>query len=120
MRLDPVLEMDLTPSFWPQVFSIEKQQCRQRLNLRRGRHPPIHRQMGQECLHLGRAHLRWMPLAMKQNEAPDPIDIRLLSSQGVVFDPQPITYLIRQTRLLHGSQNAAYIRKRIRLMSVRH
>ncbi|ELQ07620.1 hypothetical protein A989_10280 [Xanthomonas translucens DAR61454] len=55
-----------------QNVAIEKQQRRQRLTLRSGRHLAPRRQFGQKRLALCPPHLHRMPLAVGQNEAPYP------------------------------------------------
>ena len=43
-----------------------------------------------------------MPLAVMQNEAPDPVQIRLLSTQAVVLHTHTLARLIEQSRSGHG------------------
>lgn len=64
--------------------------------LRAGRHLAPRRQFGEKRLALYLPHLSWMPLAICQNEAPDPAHIRLLGPQAVMMKSQPTTDLIQQ------------------------
>jgi len=59
---------------------IEKQQSVKRLILRAGGDLPRDRQMGQERFDLDRAHLRWVLLAVKNNEPTNPLDVAFLGS----------------------------------------
>lgn len=69
--------------FHAQNITIEEQQRRQRLILRSGRDLSPGRQIGQERFDLGLPHLRRMPLAVGQDEAPYPAHIRLLGAQAL-------------------------------------
>lgn len=47
----------------------------------------------------------WMPLAVKKNEAPDPVDVGLFGAQAVMLDAAALAHLIEKTELilcLHG------------------
>ncbi len=44
--------------------------------------------MGQVGASFGHAHLTEMALIVKQDIAPDPVDVSLLGALGIVCDPQ--------------------------------
>jgi hypothetical protein len=56
-----------------QHLAVKKQQRGQRLVLRRGRHTTDGGEMRQECFDLRAAHLSRMFLAVKENEAANPV-----------------------------------------------
>ena len=82
----------------PEHFPVEEQQRRQRLVLRAGGHLPLHRQRGQEALHLRRPHLTRVPTIIGQDVAPDPTDISPFGPQAVALCAQPFANLIQQSR----------------------
>jgi hypothetical protein len=63
---------------------VEKQQRRERLVLRRRRHVALRGEPAQESRHLSRAHLARMPLLVEENEAADPVPVRLLGAPAVM------------------------------------
>jgi hypothetical protein len=69
------------------------------LILRRRRHVTLHREMAQERRDLGRSHLRRMPLTVEEDEAPDPVDVRLLGPRAAVAQPKRDPDPIEQARL---------------------
>src|SRR3990172_3262632 len=75
---------------------IQKQQRRLRLILRRGAHPPHHGQVRQELLHFRRRHLPGMPLAVKEDEAFNPLNVLLLGTDAVVPEPEALLDLLEQ------------------------
>jgi len=64
--------------------------------LRAGRHTPLDRQVGEELLDLGAAHVARMPLLVEEDEAGDPLDITRLGGAGVVADAQDLANLVEQ------------------------
>jgi hypothetical protein len=56
----------------------------------------LHGQVGQEPLDLRFAHFLGVPLAMKQDVAPDPIHVGLLGADAVVLEADFCTNLIEQ------------------------
>jgi len=68
----------------PQHILVKEQQRRQRLVLRGRGHLALHREIAKEFGDFRRAHLRGMPPALKVNEVPDPVPIRLLGLTAVV------------------------------------
>ena len=77
---------------------IEEQQGGQSLVLRTRRDPPLDRQRRQERLDFGHPHLGRMSLAMKEDVATDPADIRLLGPYRVVKQPEPLPDPVEQLR----------------------
>jgi len=67
--------------------SVEEEQRGQRLVLRGGADPAVDGEVGEEGVDLRLAHLDWMPLAVKDDKAPDPRDVGLLGSETVVTRP---------------------------------
>ena len=77
-------------------FSIEKQERAQRLILRRGRDLPLYREPGDKRAHLVLAHLGRVALAVEQDVAPNPGDVRLLGFQAVVSRADGLAYAVEQ------------------------
>lgn len=63
-------------------------QRRLRLVLPESQHLPVDSQMAQEGHHLGRPHILWMALAVKQDESVRPIDISLFRANAVMARAQ--------------------------------
>jgi hypothetical protein len=86
-------------------LAIEKEQRTERLVLRGGGHVAFDRQVGEERLHLGAAHVLRVAFGVEQNVARDPIGVGLLGAIGIVLEPQRIAHLIEKFfgRLLHRS-----------------
>ena len=70
----------------PENFSIQEDQGREGLILRGGRHLAIDRKMREEFDDLEWPHLVRVSDAVVVNVPPDPADVGLLGSQGVVAD----------------------------------
>lgn len=81
-----------------QHLTIKEQQCRERLILCGGTDITFHRQMAQECLDLGRAHVAGMPFVVIRCSAGSSADIRLFSAQTVVLDANTLAYPVQQAR----------------------
>jgi hypothetical protein len=77
---------------------IEKQDRAQRLVLRRCAHTLV-RQARKERRHLRLAQLTGMPLPVKDDEPPDPVDIRVLCAPAVVPRANPVPNPIEQLGL---------------------
>jgi hypothetical protein len=58
------------------------------------RQPSFDCKMVQKLLQFRRAHLRWMPLIVKENIFLDPVDIGSLGAQTVVLAANRLSYLI--------------------------
>ena len=82
--------------------SIEEEQRGKRLILRRGADVAVHGEIRQESVDLRLAHLLRMALAVEEDEALDPGDVRLLGAEAVVLRAQRDADTIEQTRLLRG------------------
>jgi hypothetical protein len=80
--------------FLLQNFLVQKEQSAQRLILCRRRHFSIARQRSEKLSHFYFIHLARMTFAVEKNEAPNPIDVRLLSAKAVVFATQRIANAI--------------------------
>src|SRR5690606_25950204 len=81
--------------------AVQEQQRRQRLVLRPGRHVALGRKQGQERLDLPLPDLPRVALAIDQDETPDPAHVRLLRTQAVMLQPQPLPPLVEQLRRLN-------------------
>ena len=79
-----------------QHLAVKKQQGRQRLILRRRRHPPLHRKMSQKSLNLDRPHLARVALAVEEDEAFYPLKILCFGADAVMLDAQAIAHLVEQ------------------------
>lgn len=79
-----------------QRLLVEEDQRVQRLHLRADGDVAVDGQMRQELIDVRRAQVAGMPLAVKQNEPPRPIDVAFLSAEGVVADAEQVAELIEQ------------------------
>ena len=79
-----------------QHLLVEEQQRALGLVLRTGRDVAHRRQVRQERLHLPRAHPGRVPLAVKKDEAFNPVQIGLLGAQTVVLDPDLLAHALEQ------------------------
>jgi hypothetical protein len=68
-----------------QYIPIQKQQGCFRLPLRGSSHIPLNCKMRQKCFYFRHSHLFRMPLAMKQNKAPRPIDVGIFGANGINY-----------------------------------
>jgi len=57
---------------------------------------PVDREMRQESLDLGFAHIARMALVVKQHEAPDPVHVGVLGPHAVVLSAGDLAYLLEQ------------------------
>ena len=98
---------DRTELAWikSQDVPVEENQGVQGLVLRRGRHVPRHRQVREERLNLRCAHVLGMPLLMKENEVPNPMDIGFLGPNGKVLESDHLPHLIQKFDLRIGDEN---------------
>jgi hypothetical protein len=48
------------------------------------------------------AHFEWMPLFVKENKAPDPVEISFLGANGVALDAQMPAHTIEQAWSVGG------------------
>jgi hypothetical protein len=78
--------------------AIQKQHRGERLILGGRAHTTVDGQRRQEPRHVAGAHLRRMPLAVKQNVPPDPPDVRVFRSGAVVTQPERVPHAIEETR----------------------
>lgn len=79
-----------------QNLLVQKQQCGQRLVLRRRRHLAVHRQVREERLDLGGRHVSGMALVVKQDESPYPEQVLLLGAIAVMQRAQLVAHLFEQ------------------------
>jgi hypothetical protein len=82
--------------FFLQPLPIEVEYCALRLILCRGRYLALDRQIGEERLYLGRSQLCRMALAMKQDEAFNPVRVSLLGANALVLNAELYANLIEQ------------------------
>jgi hypothetical protein len=80
-------------------LSHGKEQGGQRLILRTRRHVALQRQMRQKRGNLRRPQIARMTLAMKEDEAFNPVDVGRLRAQAVMPGPKVRTHLIQQAGL---------------------
>lgn len=98
--------MGLAGSWWlfdgseldRQYSPVQEQHRTQGLVLRRGGHSLLHSQYRQERRDLGRSKHPRMPLTVKQDIAPNPMDVRLLRAPAVVTRANGLADLIQQFR----------------------
>jgi len=74
---------------------IEEQQSGKRLILRGGSDMFVYREMRQKLRYLSLAHFVRVAFAVKENVAPDPVDVRLLSADRVMFYAQMPAHAIQ-------------------------
>jgi hypothetical protein len=75
---------------------IENQQGTERLILCGGCHLAINGQVGEEGFDFGITHLFGVPLVVKQNETPGPINVGMLGAAGITLRLQGFPQLIKQ------------------------
>lgn len=80
-------------------MSIEEEQCVERLVLRGSAHVLVRRQPGQEAVDLFSAHRCRMPFVVEEDEALDPLDVRLLRPAAVMTGTHRLMNLVHQFRL---------------------
>ena len=81
---------------------VQKQDGRLRLPLGRRGNMPVHCQVSQEGCHFCRTEFAGMALAVKDDEAPDPVRVGFLGADRVVSNPNLLPQSIHQTRLSGG------------------
>lgn len=79
-----------------QHLLVQEQQRGERLILRRRRDVPLGGEMTQERSDLRRPQFAGMPLAGKEDKAPDPLDVTLLRAGAVMQPPDRVSNLIEQ------------------------
>ena len=84
----------------PQHVPVQEHERVQRLVLGRRRDLRRVRQMAQERRDLRLSERRGMPLPMEQDEAPHPVDVRILSARAVVADAKLRPHPIEEARRL--------------------
>jgi len=62
----------------------------------------IDSEVAKKSINFGGAQVRRMAFAVKENEAPDPVEVSFFSPQAVMIDPQSVSNLFEQLRLLSG------------------
>jgi L-alanine-DL-glutamate epimerase-like enolase superfamily enzyme len=81
------------------TVAVEKEEGREGLGLCRGAHGAFDGEMRDEGVDLGLAHLARMALVVKEDEAADPGDVRLLGPQAVVAGADRHADSVEQARL---------------------
>src|SRR5213593_504173 len=89
-------------------LAIEKEQCAQRLILGRARNVTVNRQKREEARDLRPAELGGMALAVKENVAADPRDVRLLRAAAEVTGAEGVADAVEQTGLGISSRRLAH------------
>ena len=80
-------------------LAVEEEEGAEGLVLRRRRHLAIDGQRRQEARELSRSHLGGMALAVEEDVAADPGDVRLLGATAIVPGANGMTHAIEQPRL---------------------
>jgi hypothetical protein len=78
--------------------AVEKQQCAERLVLRRRCDVLLNGERRQELGDLRAAHFRRVALAVERNEPPDPRDVGLLGAPAVAPDTDGVAHALEQSR----------------------
>lgn len=81
-----------------QHLTVKEQQGAKGLILGRSCHPSIDRKMAEKSGYFFFAHFRGVPFFMKQDEAPDPLDVRLLGADAVALHSQMPANAVEQFR----------------------
>lgn len=77
-------------------LSIEKKQCAQGLVLGGSGDLGFHGEVGQERLHFRRSQVLGVTLAVKEDEALDPVQVRLLGADAVVLEADDGAHLLQE------------------------
>lgn len=91
---------------------VEEEQRALRLVLRRSGNVPRDRKMGQERFDFGRTGRRRVALVVEPDEASNPVDVRLLSAEAVVLQPNLVPHAGEQARrvgAVHGARGAVFL-----------
>src|SRR3989442_12726069 len=81
-----------------QHVAIQKQHCAERLILCRGTDASIHREPAEKRADFRRAHFRGMPLPVKEDVSPNPVDVGAFGSTTVMFRADDMSNTIEQLR----------------------
>jgi hypothetical protein len=81
----------------PKNPPIQEQQHAERLVLRRRAHLPLHGEVGEIPTDLVTTHLRRMPLAMKDNESPNPHDVGFFGAAAIATNAHCLAHTYRAT-----------------------
>ena len=87
----------------PKHLAIKEQQRVQSLVLRAGAYVTIDREMRQEGLDFGRAHVLRMAKPVKANESQNPCEVGLLDAITQVACTYPFTHPVKQSLRCHWS-----------------
>ena len=87
----------------PENLSVEEEESGERLVLCGGRYLPIHCEMREELHHLGAPHLVRMAKSVEVDIPPDPADVGLLGSLGIVANSQRGPDAVEQLRWMTGT-----------------
>jgi len=83
-------------------LAIQEQECSQGLILGRGCHPPVAGEMVEKRRDLRLAQIERMTLAVKKDEALDPVNVAFLSAGAEVLAPDGIPHLLHKFRFRCG------------------
>jgi hypothetical protein len=73
------------------------------LVLGRSRYLALAGQEGEECRYLRFSHYPRVPFTVKEDEAPNPVDVYLLGPKTVMFSPDDVSDLIEEFGLARGN-----------------
>ena len=79
---------------------VQKEQCAERLILRRRADMTLDREPRQEPREFGGTHFGRVPLSVEQAVSANPVDVRLLGPRAVVSCPYEMPHSIEQLRRL--------------------
>jgi hypothetical protein len=100
--LGPLDTLDVG-QLYPEHFSVEEEERRERLILTRGGDTAVCSEVREELADLGRTHLGGVALAVEEYEALDPVDVGALGADAIMLEPQAPPNLLKQRRsFCHG------------------
>jgi len=79
-------------------IAVQEQQRRECLVLRRGAHAALHREVREEGLDLGAAHVGRVALAVEQDEASDPADVGFFGAAAAMERAHRGVHTVEQPR----------------------
>jgi hypothetical protein len=79
-----------------QHLLVQEKQRIESLVLGACRHLPLDRQVGEELLDLGVAHVARMPFVVEEDKAGDPLEVAFLSTPRRVANAQDLAHLVEQ------------------------
>ena len=106
-----------------QNLAIEEQQRTACKILRRSRHIPLDREVGEKSDYFRTSHFSRVSLAVEKNEASNPVDVCLLGANAVVLETDALTHLVEKRngsgrRCHHGRREGPVDANRIHAASI--